>query len=143
MLEKGLNGAELSRAAGVSKGQISQYLAGKVEPKLDTAQALADALDKNYKWFYEEQTIDEDVPWDISNIDISTMANVPVPIAAKLCGMSYGSLCAALQQGTCPFGFAAKRDKWSYQVSAYKLMSYLGIQKKEPSASLAATESSR
>lgn len=48
--EKGVTAAELSRRTGISKGSISQYKNGVVNPKQDRIYLLANALGVSEAW---------------------------------------------------------------------------------------------
>lgn len=48
--EKGITAAELSRATGIDKGALSNYINGKYVPKQDKVYLLARALDVDPGW---------------------------------------------------------------------------------------------
>lgn len=72
---KGWTGADLARASGVGKGEISRYLHGTVIPKQSKVYAMAEALDISAAWLLgfsvsmdgkELKTIDVDKLTDIN-----------------------------------------------------------------------------
>lgn len=61
-----MTAAELSRKTGISRGSISQYLAGAVTPKADKAIAISQALNVSPAWLMAinvptQEELDEEV----------------------------------------------------------------------------------
>ena len=52
MCERQIKQADLSRATGISRGAISNYVLGKYEPKSDIVQTLANALSCSEMWLW-------------------------------------------------------------------------------------------
>lgn len=50
MLERNMKQADLSRATGISRGAISNYVLGRYAPKSDIIQKLANALKCSERW---------------------------------------------------------------------------------------------
>ena len=52
MRQKDMKQADLSRATGISRGAISNYVLGRYEPKSDIIQILANALNCSEMWLW-------------------------------------------------------------------------------------------
>lgn len=56
---------------------------------------------------------------------------ISVENAARLMGVSGQFIRIGLQQGVLPFGYAVKRQRWSYYISPMKFSEYTGIPMEE------------
>lgn len=61
-----MSAADLSRKTGISRGSLSQYLAGTVQPKADKVIAISQALNVSPAWLMAfevptQQELDEEV----------------------------------------------------------------------------------
>lgn len=109
---------ELAREIGKNKSSVSQYLSGVNIPKEDVQQKIASVLNCTVEDLNKENTDD---------LSIDSCSNVPIWKAAKLLNKSQEFIRISLQQGTAPFGFAAKKKtKWSYHISPKRLKDYIG-----------------
>lgn len=122
MDERNMNQTQLAGLTGISKSGISQYLAGKVVPKANVIQKLAEALETSVDFLMGENPVmDAD-----SNGD--PLKKVTVEAAAKALGKSEQFIRVSLQRATAPFGFAVlmPSGKWSYHISPKKFNDYIG-----------------
>lgn len=62
MQKKDMSAAELSRAAHVNEGAISQYLKGAYKANQKTLEKLAAALNVSIPWLMGSETISERIP---------------------------------------------------------------------------------
>ena len=122
MDERNMNQTQLAGLTGISKSGISQYLAGKVVPKANVIQKLAEALETSVDFLMGDNPVmDTD-----SNGD--PLKKVTVEAAARALGKSEQFIRVSLQRATAPFGFAAlmPSGKWSYHISPKKFADYIG-----------------
>ena len=59
-----------------------------------------------------------------TDVEILSLKEVPVRVAADYLGMTYPMLTWKLQQGEVPFGIARKNREWSYHISPQALVKY-------------------
>lgn len=118
MYERGISQTQLSERSGIGKSSLSQYLSGLNVPSLKTKQKLAEALNVPPGYF--------DSPPEPEIITGDNNRLTPAQ-AAKLLSTGQGFIRLSLQQGTAPFGFAAKGPggKYIYHISPKKLQSYI------------------
>nr|WP_308742071.1 helix-turn-helix transcriptional regulator [uncultured Anaerocolumna sp.] len=117
MDERQMSQAELAALIGKGKSSVSQYISGKNVPKVDVQQKIAEVLDCTVEYLNSE----------VPKNDRTNIKNIRVEDAAKILGKSEDFVRTALQMGTAPFGFAAKRKtRWSYHISPKKLAEYVG-----------------
>lgn len=118
MDERQMTQAELAARIGKGKSSVSQYLSGKVIPRVDVQEQIANVLECTVDFLNSEISDDADVH----------LKNVPVAEAAKLLGKSEQFVRVALQTGAAPFGFAVKnKTVYSYHISPQKLKEYIGV----------------
>ncbi len=122
MNQRNLSQKDLRDSTGLSAASISQYLAGKNEPKRSTVKLLADALDTSAEYL-EDQT---DKP-EVSPEGLPC-GKMTVEEAARRMGKSAQFVRVSLQRGTAPFGFAVQMEsgKWCYHISPKKFADYIG-----------------
>jgi transcriptional regulator with XRE-family HTH domain len=53
--QSGLSNEELAQRAGVGLRLLQKWRAGDVEPRYESLLKLADALDREVSWFYEDE----------------------------------------------------------------------------------------
>lgn len=116
MHERGMTQADLSRITGIGKPSISQYCHGTNKPTLARRRTIAEALGMHPEYFEEVTPEPEEKP------------ELTVATAARLMGKSKRFLELGLQQGTCPFGYAVKMDRWCYYISPHLFKQYTGIE---------------
>lgn len=119
MHEKNFSQAQLSRATGLSRSAICQYLSGQNMPGDKALHLIAKALDTTEVRLL--LTEDEDVSLPETNIAVAT--------AAKLMGVGQEFIRAGLRQGRLPFGTAVKVSgtKYTYYISPVKFAEYTGL----------------
>lgn len=119
MDERRMSQAELAALIGKGKSSVSQYISGKNIPKDDVQHKIAEVLECTVEFLNSEVPTNDRADSGIRNITVEE--------AAKRLGKSKGFVRVALQQGTAPFGFAAKKKtRWSYHISPKKLDEYVG-----------------
>ena len=112
MCETDITQVELSRATGISKSAISQYLKGKHEPSDERKELIADAMGLPSDYFMEEKVPDP-LP--------DTVTNLPVEEAARIMGKSKEFVYQGLREGIFPWGYALKMGThWSYYISSVR-----------------------
>ena len=122
MDERNMNQTQLAGLTGISKSGISQYLAGKVVPKANVIQKLAEALETSVDFLMGDNPVmDAD-----SNGD--PLKKVTIEAAAKALGKSEQFIRVSLQRAAAPFGFAVHMPsgRWSYHISPKKFNDYIG-----------------
>jgi len=122
MDDRNMTQTQLSALTGVSKSGISQYLAGKVVPKANVIQKLADALETSVDFLMGDNPVMD------TDANGEPMKKVTVETAAKALGKSEQFIRVSLQRATAPFGFAVHMPsgKWSYHISPKKFAEYIG-----------------
>ena len=122
MDDRNMTQTQLSALTGVSKSGISQYLAGKVVPKANVIQKLADALETSVDFLMGDNPVMD------TDANGEPMKKVTVEAAAKALGKSEQFIRVSLQRATAPFGFAVHMPsgKWSYHISPKKFAEYIG-----------------
>jgi transcriptional regulator with XRE-family HTH domain len=121
MHEQGMNQTALVEKTGLSKGAISQYCNGVIEPKAEARYRLAEALHCTPQDLLTEEKPCHD---DYENPEI------PTSEAALLLGMSEDRLKARLRNPDCFYGDAVKMsgEHYDYYVNRRRLMAYLLIE---------------
>lgn len=122
MVEKGVSPVELSRATGIGKSSISQYLSGKNVPSKERICVIADALgvgsEDLIKTAKPELTVD----------GRRKVYNLRVRIAAELLGVSDDFVYRGLRAGVFPWGYAVKMSSvWWYYINAKRFAEVEGI----------------
>lgn len=122
MTVEGLSVTKLSAATGISKGTISQYTHGRIQPSAASLQRLADALNVTVGYLTNSDETEPDAPGeDFGN-------NMPVNVAARLMNKSKEFVYKGLQEGVFPFGYAIQvQNRWTYFISPYKFTECTGI----------------
>ena len=111
--------SELALAINKCKSSVSQYLSGRSVPRQDVQQAIAKALDCTVEWLNTEDEVEVDLCLKHKKISVAECAH--------MLGKSEQFIRVALQNGTAPFGFAAKtKNRYSYHISPKKLSEYIG-----------------
>ncbi len=118
---RGISQKELAEATGISRAAISQYIAGKHTPSLETAELIADYLKCDLAELKDE--VDE----------LKDSRSISVVDASKILGKPPQFLRLALQQGRAPFGFAVKYKEWSYHISKKLFYNYIGYKEERDS----------
>ena len=118
MARHDISTAELSERSGVSKGNITKYLAGHITPADEIIERLACALGCRV----EDLCKPKEPPVMRGN-------NVPVETAARVMGKSTQWLRVMLQQGRLPFGSASRLtgNKYTYYIDAHQFEMYTGV----------------
>ena len=117
MENKGFTQKDLRLLTGLKASAISQYVGGHNMPHPDKIEAIAKALDVPITALVDAAEVKKR-EFVLKKITISE--------AARRLGKSLDFVRAALEQGTAPFGFAAKvGDSWSYHISPGKFEAYL------------------
>ena len=117
--DRGMSQKDLCVLTGISNSSMSLYFGGHNMPSIQRIEAIAQALD------VPTSALLDDVP-DIENRKAPTLKKIPVSEAARRLGTSADFIRAALEQGTAPFGFAAKvGDTWRHHISPYKFQEYI------------------
>lgn len=123
MVEKGVTQSELSKASGIGRSSICQYLAGKNIPEPDRVEQLARALGVNP----EDLT---DVPVIIRKQAPGRISRMTVREAAKAMGMTHETIKQGLIQGVFPWGYAIKTsaDRYTFFINAKKFAEVEGLE---------------
>lgn len=113
MQDSGMNLTALSKATGIGKSSISQYINGRNEPTEQRKNVIAEALhlDKNY--FLDNPPI---------ITDGSMVQKLPVKDVARMMGLSDNTVYKGLQDGVFPWGYAIQtsENRWVYFINAKK-----------------------
>lgn len=118
MNKKNVSQAQLSELTGIGKSSISQYLAGKNDPKIDTVEKIAKVLDVSAAYLIGASNNEQSK---------EKVMNIRVSEAAKLMGKSEQFIRIGLQRNILPFGFAIQMStKWTYHISPKLLEEYVG-----------------
>lgn len=120
MQELDLSQSQLSRLTGISKPNISQYIAGKHEPSKERKREIARALGVQEDYF--------EIFKAAATVQENPVVNLPVPLAAKLMKKSKEWVIQGLKDGIFPWGYAVKMRDWSYWISSVKFTEYTGIE---------------
>lgn len=122
MREANINQAMLAEITGISKGAVSGYVSGKINPPDKKKAQIAAALGKPEDFF------------KILDIDTSIAADgsyrMPVELAAALMNVDVKTVRIGLQNGTFPFGYAIKNagsTKYTYWISRLRFAQETGI----------------
>jgi len=120
MLEKRMNITALSDATGIGKPSLSQYRNGKHEPddvkKIKIAKALGLAAD----YFLKDTAPDR---------SRNVIKKLLVEEAAKLMGVSSGTIKEGLKDKRFPWGYAihTSENHWTFWINAKKFAKIEGI----------------
>lgn len=117
--ERQLSQCELAAAISKGKSSVSQYLSGRSIPRPDVQEKIAQVLECTVEWLNSE----------IDGEDVSVELKRLTPAqTAKILGVGVQSVRVALQQGTAPYGYAARnKTRWTYHISPKKLNEYVGV----------------
>ena len=117
MEDQGLCQKDLHNLTGIPTPSISGYVGGHSVPSIHRIEAIAKALNVQ-----SSDLMDESKPAQRELV----LKKVTISEAAHRLGKSLDFVRASLEQGTAPFGFAAKiGDTWSYHISPSKFDGYL------------------
>lgn len=114
---------QLSRATGIGKTSISQYLSGKNIPQDNNVDKLAKALNCSADYLLGV----EDLPEPLK----CTLDNITVRDAARCLGKGEQFVRIGLQRGILPFGSAVPGtgQHYIYFINADKLRDYAGAER--------------
>lgn len=114
MQDSGMTLTALSKATGIGKSSISQYLHGKNEPAEPRKAAIAEALHLDRNYFNEPTEVN---PTD----DIVIPKLLPFDVA-RMMGISNDTVYKGLQDGIFPWGYAIQTspNRWTYFINAKK-----------------------
>ena len=122
MAEANLTQTALAGMVDVSKGSMSGYLSGKVNPPEKKKEQIALALGKPHNFFQMEEV----------NLEIAADGGyrLKVDLAAKLMGVSERTLKHGLQNGDFPWGYAILNPETgthTYWISRIRFSAETGI----------------
>ncbi len=122
MEEVNLKQSALAAMVGVSKGAMSGYVSGKVNPPEKKKEQIALALGKSADYFR------------VLDVNTEIVADggyrMPVELAASLMGLDVKTVRSGLQSGELPFGYAIKNgdsSKFTYWISRIRFSAETGI----------------
>lgn len=113
---------ELCRITGIAKSSMSEYLSGKIEPKNNKIELIAEALGMTP----EELTADV---CEETEIPEKMPVRVPTKVAAKLLGMTTPCVVAGIRSGSLPIGYIYGKGskRGTVYISPYKLQEAIGV----------------
>lgn len=136
MNQAGMNAKTLAARSGLQPSSISQYLAGKTTPRDEAYAKIRAVLAQEGSCADISGNAANDrknAPLEGKHDVLAEYLNVPVPVAAKLLGMSAGRLRQELQEKTLPIGTAIKRrERYYYHISPERLRQFLPEQAEKP-----------
>lgn len=114
MQDSGMTLTALSKATGIGKSSISQYLHNKNEPTEPRKAAIAEALHLDRGYFNEPEAAN---PTE----DIVIPKLLPFDVA-RMMGISNDTVYKGLQDGIFPWGYAIQTspNRWTYFINAKK-----------------------
>lgn len=122
MDELGISQTRLSDLTGIGKSSISQYLSGKNEPAEERKKQIALVLGVQENYFNQFSEA-------VATVQLNSVFNLPVPIAARLMGKSQKFVQDGLKAGTFPWGYGVKMStKWSYWINSKRFSEIEGIE---------------
>lgn len=114
MQDSGMTLTALSKATGIGKSSISQYLHGRNEPTEPRKAIIAEALHLDRNYFSEPTEVN---PTE----DIVIPKLLPFDVA-RMMGISNDTVYKGLQDGIFPWGYAIQTspNRWTYFINAKK-----------------------
>jgi len=135
--EKGISQTELSRASGIGRSSISQYVSGKNVPEPDRIRKIAACLGMTPEDLMAGGKLDQELDEVIARANEGIeMEDDPEPIprmsireVAKYLGMSHETIKSGLIQGVFPWGYAIKTsaNRYTFFINARKFFRIEGI----------------
>lgn len=123
MKEKGMTQSDLSRASGIGRSSISQYLSGKNSPEPARIERLAEALGMDPEDLTgEAEEGSEKVIEELDRPSAKAIQRLSLREAAEYLGMSHETVKVGLIQGVFPWGYAIKTsaNRYTFFINAKK-----------------------
>lgn len=125
MREKGMTQSDLSKASGIGRSSISQYLSGRNTPEPERIARLAECLDVDPEDLVGAEEGNERVVEDLNDLPpAKAIPRLSLREAAEYLGMSHETIKAGLIQGVFPWGYAIKTsaNRYTFFINAKKFI---------------------